>query len=430
MELLEKFRKQYHKVRKVIPELKEQNISSLKVEYRDNRLYTDLNTPNHALTIRFVALMRRFLNVRDDLYYRKVWSYLQKHFSRCISNSLIDEIENRIVKMNQGQMQFTVNNEVFTAESIYGLISEGGYFNDVKNIQKKLNELSQVPIIRPFFWHQFLGYTLDAFYLVSLLFDLMKKIEKSKEWKDFFIDKSESPFKCIYCSRTSEPFTSQEHIIPEGLGNEELILPKGFVCDTCNNGILSKLDNYLLKFEPISFLRVIYTQYTKDGKLPKENYQNISVNKTQPRNVVFTAKDKSGWVKNLKETADGQVSFSIDVRGKRFDPKRLGRSLYKIALGMVAFDRGFDAACDTKYNEAREFILRGVDFPNNLLISMNGKPNAQVRVMHQELAGGTGFAIDIFGIMFLLNLQPFPVVELRKELEQASFRIFPLYNQI
>jgi len=77
-------------------------------------------------------------------------------------------------------MQFTVNNEVFTAESIYGLISEGGYFNDVKNIQKKLNELSQVPIIRPFFWHQFLGYTLDAFYLVSLLFDLMKKIEKSK----------------------------------------------------------------------------------------------------------------------------------------------------------------------------------------------------------------------------------------------------------
>jgi len=310
------------------------------------------------------------------------------------------------------------------------LISEGGYFNDVKNIQKKLNELSQVPIIRPFFWHQFLGYTLDAFYLVSLLFDLMKKIEKSKEWKDFFIDKSEGPFKCIYCLRTSEPFISQEHIIPEGLGNEELILPKGFVCDTCNNGILSKLDNYLLKFEPISFLRVIYTQYTKDGKLPKGNYQNILINKTQPRNVVFNAKDKSGWVKNLKETADGQVSFSINVRGKRFDPKRLGRSLYKIALGMVAFDRGFDAACDTKYNEAREFILRGVDFPNNLLISMNGKPNAEVRVMHQELAGGTGFAIDIFGIIFLLNLQPFPVIELRKELEQASFRIFPLYKQI
>jgi len=298
----------------------------------------------------------------------------------------------------------------------------------IENIQKKLNELSQIPIIKPFFWHQFLGYTLDGFYLMSLLFDLMKKIEKSKECKDFFIDKSESPFKCIYCLKTSGSFTSQEHIIPEGLGNEDLILPKGFVCDTCNNGILSKLDNCLLKFEPISFLRVIYTQYTKEGKLPKENYQNISVNKIRPRYVVFTAKDKSGWVKNLKENTDGQVSFSINVKGKRFDPKRIGRSLYKIALGMVAFDRGFDAACDTKYNEAREFILRGVDFPNNLLISMNGKPNARVRVMHQELAGGTGFAIDICGIIFLLNLQPFPVIELNKELEQASFRIFPLFG--
>jgi len=133
MELLEKFRRQYHKVRKVIPELKGQNISSLKVEYRAHRIYTNFNIPNHDLSIQFVALMRRFLNVRDDLYYRKVWLYLQEYFSRCISDSIMDEIENRIVMMNKGQMRFTVNNEVFTAENIYSLISEGGYFNDIEN---------------------------------------------------------------------------------------------------------------------------------------------------------------------------------------------------------------------------------------------------------------------------------------------------------
>ncbi len=247
-------------------------------------------------------------------------------------------------------------------------------------------------------------------------------------WQVFYLNKNESPFKCIYCLKSSEPFTSIEHIIPEGLGNEELILPKGFVCDSCNNGILSRLDNYLQEFEPISFLRVIYTQCTKDGKLPEGNYQNISIKKTHPRNIIFREKDKSGGVRNLKETDNGQVSFSIDFRGRRFDPKTLGRSLYKIAIGMVAFDRGFESVCDSKYNEAREFILHGIDFPNNLLISMNGKPNAQVRVKHQELAGGTGFAIDIFGITFLLNLQPFPVVELREELAEAHFKIFPLHN--
>lgn len=428
MELLEKFRRQYHKVRKIIPELRGQNLSNLKVKYRNNRLSTDLKTPNHALTIRFVVLMRRFLNDRDDLHYKKVWSYLRKHFSRCIPNSIVGEIENKIAKLNKGQIQFIVNNEVLTAEKIYGLISEGGYFNDDKSVEKKLNELSQTPIIKPFFWHQFFGYTLDGFYLISILFDLIKKIEKSEEWQVLYTNKNELPYKCIYCLKSSEPFTSIEHIIPEGLGNEDLILPKGFVCDTCNNGTLSRLDNYLQEFEPISFLKVIYTQYTKDGKFPVGNYQNISIKKTHPRNIVLTEKDKSGGVRNLKETDNGQVSFSIDFRGRRFEPKTLGRSLYKIGIGMVAFDRGPDVVYDTKYNEAREFILRGVDFPNNLLISMNAKPNAQVRVMHQELSGGTGFGIDIFGMMFLLNLQPFPVVELRKELEEAHFKIFPLYN--
>ncbi len=95
---------------------------------------------------------------------------------------------------------------------------------------------------------------------------------------------------------------------------------------------------------------------------------------------------------------------------------------------MVAFDQGIVTACDPKYNKAREFILSGADFPNNLLISMNVKPHAQVRVMHQELSGGTGFVIDIFGVIFLLNLQPLPIMKLRKELKQANFKAFPLCN--
>lgn len=430
MELLNKFRRHYHKVRKLMPEFKEENTSILKIKYSDNKLIADFDTANHALTIRFIVLMRRFLNARDDLYYRKVWSYLQKHFSRSIPKSSIDKIENRIEKMNQGQALLTVNNEKFTAESIYILISEGEYFNDDKKIQKKLEELSQMPIIKPFFWHQFTGYTLDGFYLVSALFDLIKRLKKSKEWKELFIDKNKSPFKCIYCLRTSGPFTSTEHIIPEGLGNESLILPKGFVCDTCNNGILSILDNYLQEFEPISLFRVQYIPYTKNGKFPEANFQNCSIKKTDPRKIVITEKENRGVLKNLKEMPNGQVSFSIDLKGKRFDPKKLGRSLYKIALGMVAFDRGFNAAFDTKYNMARDFVLQGIDFPNNLLICMEGQPHAAVKIEHQELAGGTGFALDIFGMIFFLNLQPFPVIELRKELEQLSFKIFPLYNQV
>ncbi|MHB8088852.1 MAG: hypothetical protein ACYDH2_11470 [Anaerolineaceae bacterium] len=427
MELLEKFRRHYHRVRKVLPEFKESSISSLKVEFRDDKLLTSFNTPNPDLVIRLAVLMRRFLNIHDDLYYRKIWSYLQTHFSKHISKSLFEEIERRVTKMNQGQIRITVNNEIFTAESIYNLISEGEYFNDDENIKKKLNKFFKMPIIKSLFWDQFVNYTLDGSYLVSALFSIAQSTKNAEELNGVPVGKIESPSNCIYCLNNSGPFTSIEHILPEGLGNEDLILPRGFVCDTCNNGTLSGLDNYLLQFEPLSFLRVLYTQCTKDGKLPKGDYKNFSIKKTDPRNIVLTAKDGNGF-RNLKEYDDGQVSFSINFKGKRrFDPKKLGRSLYKIALGMVAFDRGFTAACDTKYDQAREFILYGADFPNNLMISMNGKPNAQINVWHQELNGGTGFAADIFGFMFLLNLQPFPIIELREELG-AGFRVFPLHD--
>jgi len=41
--------------------------------------------------------------------------------------------------------------------------------------------------------------------------------------------------RCIFCKATSDECVSVEHIIPESLGNIEHLLPKGWVCDTCNN---------------------------------------------------------------------------------------------------------------------------------------------------------------------------------------------------
>jgi len=425
MNYIEKFRRYYHKVRKVVPEFGDSSISSLAIKYQNQNLHTEMNTPAHDETVRLVALMRRFLNTNDDLHYRKMWAYLLDSFGDLIPKEVVEEINKRIERMKRGQIQFKVNDKILTSEDIYNLISEGGYFNDRKEFHQKLDELSNIPIVKPVFWHQFFAYTLDGFYLVSMLFDVIKLIEKTQEYK---LSNRESLNHCIYCLKKSAPFNSEEHIFPEALGNEELILPRGYVCDKCNNGVLSRLDNFLLEFEPVSFLRVIYSPYTKAGKLPKASYQNISIRKTHPRNIVLTAKDKSGWVKNLKEMEDGQISFSINIKGKKFDPKMIGRALYKIALGTVAYDQGFEVACDPKFDMARAFILKGEDFPSNLLILSNGKPKPEVTVEHQELSDGTPFLIDIFGILFLLNLQPHPCMELNEYLRRTGFKAFPLYD--
>lgn len=62
MNYIEKFRRYYHKVRKVVPALRGTSISSLRIEYQNKNLYTEMKTPARDQTVRLVALMRRFFD--------------------------------------------------------------------------------------------------------------------------------------------------------------------------------------------------------------------------------------------------------------------------------------------------------------------------------------------------------------------------------
>jgi hypothetical protein len=117
------------------------------------------------------------------------------------------------------------------------------------------------------------------------------------------------------------------------------------------------------------------------------------------------------------------------MKGKTFNPKQVARAFYKIALGMVAFDKGFEQAYDTKYDAARDFILNNQDFPNNLIMCTVCQPTPQVQVTaHHNMPEGTPFAINIYGLVCLFNLEAKPVLELTEELNQLKFALFPLRN--
>lgn len=53
--------------------------------------------------------------------------------------------------------------------------------------------------------------------------------------------------RCIFCKSDSTKSRSIEHIIPESLGNIEHVLPRGVVCDTCNNYFARKVEGPLLE---------------------------------------------------------------------------------------------------------------------------------------------------------------------------------------
>lgn len=73
---------------------------------------------------------------------------------------------------------------------------------------------------------------------------------------------------CLFCLERNVPFTKVEHIIPESLGNDDLYLPPGYICDLCNNYFGIKVENHVLNSPPFSVERTAAAITTKKGKYP------------------------------------------------------------------------------------------------------------------------------------------------------------------
>lgn len=72
--------------------------------------------------------------------------------------------------------------------------------------------------------------------------------------------------KCVFCETDSSLSRSIEHIIPESFGNQTAVLPKGIVCDKCNNYFARKVEAPFLGSDAIRMLRQELEIQTKNGK--------------------------------------------------------------------------------------------------------------------------------------------------------------------
>jgi hypothetical protein len=426
--LFREFKRHFDKCRNVAEKMGE---FKFQVSGDREKTVASIQTPDNKETMRFVVLMRRFLAPASTLYYAKVWSTLMNEFSQEVPENLREKVESGIEEIRKGHLPINIDGKDFTAEDIYQIISEGGFFENQEKARKYLSELSKAPLVGPLFWFQFYTYTLNAFALMSVLFQIILIVEETEKYKAVYGEKILTEPKCIYCSQTTGNFKSEEHIFPESLGNDELVLPKGYVCDKCNNGILSQLDSALTKFEPIAFLQVQLVPHTKDGSLPKANFQNMTIERTSPTHIKILAKDESGKIKNKQPLGDDWYSFSLNMRGKPVTQKSiklLGRALFKIALGIVALSQGREQACNPKYDPARRFILGESDFYNNFFIKLNGVPHSGGRITYKDFEEGTVVAIDIMGIVFLINLEEKPLLDFNENIKPDEYGIYSLHG--
>lgn len=63
--------------------------------------------------------------------------------------------------------------------------------------------------------------------------------------------------------------SSEEHIIPKSLGNDDLILEKGTICDACNNYFALNIEKPFLELESIKLLRSYHLIPSRKDKVPQ-----------------------------------------------------------------------------------------------------------------------------------------------------------------
>lgn len=74
--------------------------------------------------------------------------------------------------------------------------------------------------------------------------------------------------RCLFCIQDSSTSVSVEHIVPESLGNTTIVLPRGFVCDRCNNYFARKVEAPFLNSPAILALRHMEGVRNKRGRIP------------------------------------------------------------------------------------------------------------------------------------------------------------------
>ncbi|MGH8490521.1 MAG: HNH endonuclease [Gammaproteobacteria bacterium] len=75
--------------------------------------------------------------------------------------------------------------------------------------------------------------------------------------------------RCIFCNVASDAFISQEHIVPESLGNTEHVLPRGWVCDKCNNYFAREVEKPFLDSLYGRCSRFEMAIANKKGRIPR-----------------------------------------------------------------------------------------------------------------------------------------------------------------
>lgn len=231
--------------------------------------------------------------------------------------------------------------------------------------------------------------------------------------------------RCIFCLSDSAQSRSKEHIIPESLGNKSHILPRGVVCDSCNNYFSREVEKPFIDTPAIELLRFHQALESKRGRIPPINgaiLPNVPVKVTRHADLNSTSVDVPieayEWLATAKRgTLILPTSLPLPAGSI------VSRFLAKVGLEAMAerlcnHPEGLDYLCDElQLNPIRTHARRGryPSWPIHMrrIYDANGKiyrsDGLAEQIVHEfdflvTPANEWYFVLAIFGFEFVINM--------------------------
>lgn len=166
------------------------------------------------------------------------------------------------------------------------------------------------------------------------------------------------PFVCLICgNQNATEFTSVEHIIPESMGNDILIVEKGWICDRCNN-IFSVFEKVIQEKTIFGIQRCINGNVNKKGEptKAKNNYINWTADPQKPGTAKLKITNKGAPIR-----IDGN-SFEMMIPVIDKNNKYITKFLIKIGLELLLLNKYYKNEVDNKaFERAKTYILGLMD---------------------------------------------------------------------
>lgn len=145
--------------------------------------------------------------------------------------------------------------------------------------------------------------------------------------------------RCIFCRSCTRGTVSEEHVIPESLGNVSHVLPPGIVCDKCNNYFASKVEKPVLNSPRFRVIRGMQEIPNKRKRFPFVNGMascGIPIEfhrerKTGTPHIVIPEGSGDALFNHVEKTGTGRFYLPTDSTPP---PKKL----FSRFLGMVAVE--------------------------------------------------------------------------------------------